>query len=149
VSVPLGFPVNFDLLKSDTFTGKGADLSDAELFEKDGGHAVLIDDFVNQGSAEGALPLAQLALEFLRPTKDLGFFVFKNSWGKNARTNEFGKVLEGSKTGYYKIDREYLQGSANMSKLDKYKGILEVVVPSDIAANPFGSENVNPSVALP
>ena len=36
-----------------------------------------------------------------------------------------------------------------MAKLPEYKGMLEVVVPNDIALDPFGSESVNPSVALP
>ena len=149
VSVPLGFPVNFDLLKADMFSGEGQDLSNPKLFFKEGGHAVLVDDFVNQGSKEGALPLNVLVTEFLKPAKELDYLVFKNSWGKDAKTNESGKVLNGSKTGYYKIDREYLQGSANMAKLPEYKGMLEVVVPNDIALDPFGSESVNPSVALP
>jgi hypothetical protein len=149
VSVPLGFPVNVDRIKADTFSGKGVDLNKGENFFRDGGHAVLIDDFVNLGSKEGALPVAELLQEFLRPTQDLDYLVFKNSWGTDAKTNESGVVVRGSKTGFYKIDRDYLVGSANLSKDPELAGFLEVVVPVDIANNPFGDEKPNPSVALP
>jgi hypothetical protein len=147
VSVPLGFPVNMDLLKGDTFSGAGQDLKDHELFFKDGGHAVLIDDFVNSNSSEGALPVSQVLTEFLRPTKDLNYFVFKNSWGKDSKSsaNDYGAGF--SSSGYYKIDQDYLKGSANLTKLKNFKGILEVVVPNDIALDPFGKETVNPKVA--
>jgi hypothetical protein len=149
VSVPLGFPVNVDRLKADTFSGKGVDLNKGENFFRDGGHAVLIDDFVNLGGKQGALPVAELLQEFLRPTQDLDYLVFKNSWGTDAKTNESGVVVRGSKTGFYKIDRDYLVGSANLSKDPELAGFLEVVVPVDIAKNPFGDEKPNPAVALP
>lgn len=147
ISVPLGFPVNFDRLKADTFTGKGVDLKNGENFFRDGGHAVLIDDWVNKGSVPGALPLQQIVQEFLRPTLDLDYLVFKNSWGTDAKMNEAGVVVSGSPTGYYKMDREYLVGSANMSASPEFQGMLEVVVPADIALNPFGDEPVNPEVS--
>jgi hypothetical protein len=149
VSVPLGFPVNFDRLELDRFTGKNADLSRGEDFFRDGGHAVLIEDFVNLGGREGALPLADVLQEFLRPPTELDYFVFKNSWGTDAKMNEAGVVLRGSKTGYYKIDRLYLEGSANLSRDPQLAGFLEVIVPVDIAADPSGHEDVNPKVALP
>jgi hypothetical protein len=101
----------------------------------------LIDDFVNIGGKEGALPVAELLQEFLRPTKDLDYFVFKNSWGTDAKMNEAGVVISGSETGFYKMDREYLVGSANLSSNPDLAGFLEVVVPIDIARNPFGDEN--------
>jgi hypothetical protein len=149
VSVVLGFPVNFDRLEQDTFTGEGVDKNDPDNFFRDGGHAVLIDDFVNRGGQAGALPLDQVIREFLRPSTELDYFVFKNSWGMDAKKNEAGVVIEGSETGYYNIDREYLEGSANLSKLPEFVGMLEVVVPIDIARDPFGTESVNPVVALP
>lgn len=149
VSVPLGFPVNVERLKADTFTGKGVDLKNGENFFRDGGHAVLIDDFVNLGGKAGALPVAELLQEFLRPTQDLDYFVFKNSWGTDAKMNEAGVVVRGSKTGFYKIDRDYLVGSANLASSPEFQGMLEVVVPVDIAKNPFGDEKPNPAVALP
>jgi hypothetical protein len=147
--VPLGFPVNFDLLKVDTFSGEGENLNRGENFFRDGGHAVLIDDFVNEGSKQGALPLDQVIAEFLKPASALDYFVFKNSWGTDAKMNEAGVIIRGSKTGYYKIDREYLQGSANLSREEQFAGMLEVIVPADIALDPFGHEDVNPEVALP
>lgn len=147
VSVPLGYPVNFARLAGDTFSGKNVDLNNPKNFFKEGGHAVLISDFVNQGSVEGALPLSQLMVEFLRPTKDLNYFVFKNSWGKEAKTNEAGRVISGSKTGFYKIDREYMVGAANMTSDSDFAGIIQVVVPVDIARDPFGTESINPAIA--
>lgn len=147
ISVPIGFPVHFDRLKGDTFSGKGVDLRSADNFFRDGGHAVLIDDFVNSGSREGALPLDELQEEFARPTEELSYFVFKNSWGKDAETNESGDLVSGSKTGYYRMDRDYLVGSANLTKDKSFVGILEVVVPRDIALDPFGAEWINPDIA--
>lgn len=148
-SVPLGFPVNFDRLDADTFSGKNVNLFQAENFVRDGGHAVLIDDFVNLGGSQGALPLRELEQEFRRPSSELDYLVFKNSWGADAKTNESGTVISGSATGYYKMDREYLIGSANLSARPEFEGILEVVVPRDIAEDPFGDEPINPVVALP
>lgn len=148
VSVPLGYPVAFARLKGDTFSGKNVTGDDPSNFFKEGGHAVLIKDFVNEGGKEGALPLAELTKEFLKPTRDLNYFVFKNSWGLSAKTNERGQTIRGSSTGYYKIDREYLVGAAGLTRDERFAGILTVVVPTDIAADPFGDETVNPHVAL-
>lgn len=148
-SVPLGFPVNFDRLEADTFSGKNVNLFQGENFFRDGGHAVLIDDFVNIGGRQGALPLQELEQEFRKPMGELDYFVFKNSWGTDAETNESGTIISGSPTGYYKMDREYLIGSANLSAKPEFEGILEVVVPRDIAEDPFGDEAINPDIALP
>jgi hypothetical protein len=148
-SVPLGFPVNFDRLDADTFSGKEVDLLNGDNFFRDGGHAVLVDDFVNLGGRQGALPLQDLQQEFLRPASELAYLVFKNSWGIDAETNESGSLISGSSDGYYKMDKEYLVGSANLAVRPEFEGILEVVVPKDIAEDPFGYEAVNPAVALP
>lgn len=147
VSVALAYPINFDRLKGDTFSGKNVDLNNAKNFHREGYHAVLINDFVNKGGKPGAIALADLVKEFLRPTKYLDYFVFKNSWGANATTNEAGRLVSGSSSGYYKIDREYLVGASNMTLDKRYYGPVSVVVPADIASDPFGSEDVNPQVA--
>lgn len=147
ITVPLGFPVNFDRLKADRFTGAGVNLNTPENFFRDGGHAVLIDDFINRGGREGAIPLAEALTEFLKPTSELDYFIFKNSWGKDAETNEAGIPISGSLTGYYKMDLDYLKGSANLTTDESFKGILEIMVPADIAADPFAPEPINPLVA--
>lgn len=147
LTVPLGFPVNFDRLKADRFTGVGVNLNNHANFFRDGGHAVLIDDFINVGGREGAIPLAEALTEFLKPPTDLDYLVFKNSWGKEAETNEAGIPISGSLTGYYKMDYDYLKGSANLTTDESFKGILEIMVPADIAADPFAPEPINPAVA--
>lgn len=146
VSVPLGYPVHFDRLNLDTFSGKGVDTNVGDNFFRDGGHAVLIDDFVNEGGKEGALPYAIALAEFLKEPSSLSYFLFKNSWGKNAKTNEAGVVISGSETGYYKIDRAYLEGAASFVIENEVPSLLEIIVPKDIKADPFGFETVNAKV---
>lgn len=145
-TVPLGFPVNFDRLKADRFTGADVNLNVPSNFFRDGGHAVLLDDFINRGGREGAIPFTEALTEFLKPPSELDYFLFKNSWGKAAQTNEAGIPIKGSVTGYYKMDYDYLKGSANLTTDKSFKGILEVMVPADIAADPFAPEPINPTV---
>lgn len=142
VSVPLGFPINLARLTSARFSGKGVDLNTRANFLNEGGHAVLITDFVNKNSKAGALPTSELILELKRPSADLSHFIFKNSWGANAQANESGSTLSGTSSGYYEIDREYILGSSIVG------GSLNVVVPKDIALDPFGTETPNPAVAV-
>ena len=146
VSVPLGYPVNFDRLHGDRFSGAGVDTSRPENFFREGGHAVLIKDFVNVGGVEGGIPLPQLAREFARSPLDLDYFVVKNSWGLKARTNEAGIPIGGSETGYYKIDRSYLLGATGVSQV--LPGLLVAIVPKDIAVQPLAAEPINPRVVI-
>ena len=142
----LAFPVNTDRLHGNAFTGKGVDLHGNGNFTRDGGHEVLVTDFVNKGSKAGALKSAAIASELKRPASDLDQFVFKNSWGQFTKKDAAGHVVLGSATGYYTIDYEYLEGSV-FAGADV--GGLQIVVPADIAANPFGDEPVNAKVAAP
>ena len=137
LSVPIGFPVNFNRLHRGAFSGKGANVSNPSDFLREGGHAVLITDFVNNNGTKGAISATELAAEIQKPSSELDFFVLKNSWGLAAQNNESGSTVSGSVDGYYTMDRSFLIGSANVQK------ILSVVVPSDIALNPYRQVEIN------
>lgn len=148
LAVPLGFPINISRLKGDTFSGVGVPATtqgDLVNFTREGGHLVLVTDFVNEGGVEGAVSAEKLRQELVRDPSKLEYLVFKNSWGIGAKTNEAGIPIGGSDTGYYKIDREYLMAA---SKVGQYKGWapLSVVVPKDIAELPWGYEPINDMV---
>lgn len=146
VAVPLAYPVNVSLLQGDTFSGKGAD--SATNYAKDGAHAVLITDFVNAGKSTGAMTPSEITEELKRPIAELDHFVIKNSWGKSAKKNESGKVIRGSETGYYKIDREYLEGSsAQALNKESMRNLFSVMLPVDIANAPFDDEPVNTTIS--
>lgn len=137
VSVPFGFPINIRRLKGDIFTGKDvADPEDHIAFSLDGGHLVLVTDFVNVNGRAGLLPTGELQKELGKPSSEIDHIVFKNSWGVGAKTNETGLPVGFSVDGFYKMDQSYLQGAARASA----KGALGLiaVVPSDIARDPFG-----------
>lgn len=147
VSVPIGIPVNMDRLHSDAFSGKDVDLNDKQNFVRDGAHAILITDFVNKGGKRGALSGAAIEAELNKPSSELDYLVVKNSWGTKIRKNKAGDEI-GSKTGYFTIDREYLQGSANAAVADEMlRNIFGVVVPDDIASNPDAAEPVNSKIS--
>ncbi len=146
VGVPLAFPVNRDLLTKNRFSGQSA--TSTTDFAKSGAHAVLITDFVNAGKSPGAMSAEEIVAELKRPASDLDYVVVKNSWGKNAEKNERGETVSGSETGYYEIDRAYLQGSADQALTDsRLRPIFSIMVPKDIADSPFNDESVNPVVA--
>jgi hypothetical protein len=146
IAVPLAFPVNFDQLKLDTFTGDGA--NEETNFHRDGAHAVLITDWVNKDGHEGALESSAISIELEKSEEDLAHFIIKNSWGINATKNESGKGISGSETGYYKIDRSYLKSSAKQVLGEPaMRDLLNVLLPKDIVLAPFDDEPVNPKVA--
>ncbi len=135
LSVPLGFGVTFALLKEGTFSypvknhefyDKVATKRAASVFAKDGGHAVLITDFVNQGGREGAIAPEELAAEVAKPEDELLYIKVKNSWGLEAARNEGDVSIGGAKDGYYRLDLGYLRGEADSA-------VLSVVVPTKIA----------------
>lgn len=135
--VPIGFPINLQLLKGDTFTAAGLPMSSKEdisvFMHMQAGHLVLASDFVNVGSSEGALPGTDLQREVERPASELDYLVLKNSWGVGAKENELGQVIATSPTGYYRMDRSYLQGSAQVGGYQEWVYMpLHVVVPRDI-----------------
>ncbi|MCA2960252.1 MAG: hypothetical protein IOD12_08365, partial [Silvanigrellales bacterium] len=140
LSVPLGMPVNMDRLKKGRFSGAGVDLGDEDAFFREGGHTVLVTDFVNTGGEIGAVDAASLDTELARSPDDLDFLLAKNSWGLGATSNETDVRLSGSLNGYYTLDQLYLRGAAQTAGEPGLKGILSVVVPVDIAISPFSKD---------
>jgi hypothetical protein len=136
LSVPIGFGVTFSMLKQgnfshenrpDSFYDSISQEEAARVFVKDGGHAVLVTDYVNKGGREGAMSESEVAAETAKSSEELDYVKFKNSWGLKAGSNERGSRISGSVDGYYKLDLGYLKGEADA-------GMLNVVVPNDIAA---------------
>ena len=128
ISVPLAFVPYANFLKSGTYSIPG-NASPSTLPESAGGHAVLITDFVNTGSQEGALSMADLKSQLAKGFDDLNYIVIKNSWGSTASQFQ----------GYHHIDRSYIEA------LDA-RGYMKIIVPADIAANPFAAPTINPKV---
>ena len=147
-AVPFAFPINIKRLHEDTFSGADAqDLNNPSQYNVDGGHLVLVTDFVNVGGAQGALSAPVIRSELLKPASALDFLVFKNSWGVGGKTSATGAPIAFSKDGFYKMNLSYLRGAAHASA--GQQTTLIAVVPNDIAQDPFGPEGVNPDVALP
>jgi hypothetical protein len=134
-SVPLAFPINVDRIAGDAF--RAAD--DAKQynwadFGRDGGHLVLITDFINKGGSRGAVSDAALKTELAKPALDLDAFLFKNSWGVGAKFNEAGKPVGTSTDGYYRMELSYLEGIAKIPEatLNPWAVTL-AVVPRELA----------------
>lgn len=137
ISVPLAFPVNMKLLNKDTFSGAGSD--DSTDFAASGAHAVLITDFVNVGKNPGGLAKSEIQEELHKSPEELDYVIVKNSWGTDVKSNE-GKEI-GSPTGFFKIDKKYLDGSSKQSIKDPaIRNVFSVMVPRDIAEAPFAAE---------
>lgn len=93
-----------------------------------GAHAVLITDFVNEGGKEGALPdRAALEREVARPENELAWVRVKNNWGVDSEGIEEESSWLPSPDGYYRVDREYVEGSLAAGVA------LNIVVPRAIA----------------
>jgi hypothetical protein len=129
-TVPLGFPINVDRIDGSAFGAKGVSLDNSVAFASDGGHLVLVTDFVNLGGRIGAVSATELATELGRPAADLDFLRFKNSWGVGTKTDSDGKVISVSPDGYYSISRDYLVAAARGAE----KGFLALnaVVPKTV-----------------
>ena len=136
VSVPMSFIADEAYLTNGVYRADAA----GALPDKKKGHAVLITDFVNDGGREGAIPEAEIRAELAKGYDSLAFLKFKNSWGVRARTNERGVPVSAGSEGYFYLTRSYLDAIASVP-------YLEVIVPADIAADPFGEEPINQRVA--
>ena len=101
-----------------SFSTKDLDVNNLKL---DGGHAVLITDFVNKNGMPGAVPNATLQAELAKPASELDFVVIKNSWDTSVQS----PVLR--LPGYFTMDQGYLQ------LLSKKPTDITIVVPRDIA----------------
>lgn len=111
-TVPFGFPINVSRINGNAFGSDGVSLDDARAFAADGGHLVLLTDFVNAGGREGQVTPDELARELARPPSDLDYLRFKNSWGIGAKTDGEGRAISLSQDGYYSLTRGYLVGAA-------------------------------------
>jgi hypothetical protein len=138
-AVPLAFPINIDRVKEDLF--KGSDITDANdwvSFARDGGHLVLVTDFVNQGGFRGRMEQNRVWQELLAPASLLQEIIFKNSWGIGAKTNEAGLPIGGSNDGYYRMDAAYLKGAMRVSKLTGSRyNTVQAVMPKAILTKNF------------
>ena len=140
LSVPLGMGVNMDRLHNGRFSGAGVSTTSPDAFFREGGHAVLITDFVNVGGQKGAVDSATLKAELAKSPDALDYLVAKNSWGRNAQSNEKDVTLSGSPDGYYSLDQSFLKGEASLASNAQFAGIFSVVVPLDIANNPMSAD---------
>jgi hypothetical protein len=120
IDVPLSFNIyeGSENRWDASFSAKTLDPSDLEL---DGGHAVLVTDFVNKNGQPGALPTAALSAEMSKPASELDFVVIKNSWDTSVQS----PLLR--LPGYFTMDQGYLQ------LLARSQEDVAIVVPRDIA----------------
>lgn len=90
-------------------------------YKEDGGHVVLITDFVNKGGRPGAVPRDELMTEISKPASDLDYLIIKNSWD----THLASPLL--LNPGYHTMYQSYLR------YLVKKPVDITIVVPRDIA----------------
>lgn len=132
-SVPLSFGVSYDNLKDGLFLAPNYEARDLDnnpdlvdsIIGIDGGHAVLITDFVNINGVEGEIPPEELRAEVKKSAEELAYVKFKNSWGAGDSTNEIGKSVTSSPDGYYRMDLGYIKAIAA-------KGRFGIVIPRSI-----------------
>ncbi|MEY4065911.1 MAG: hypothetical protein RIR26_2119, partial [Pseudomonadota bacterium] len=104
-SVPLAFPINVDRISGDAFRADDQSKSYGwSNYGRDGGHLVLVTDFINFGGKRGAVSDATLKAELDKPADQLEAFLFKNSWGVGAKFNEAGRPVGSSPDGYYRME---------------------------------------------
>lgn len=133
-SVPLAFPINIDRISGDSFR---ADTNNKDYFwsnyGRDGGHLVLVTDFINKGGVRGAVSDDMLKAELEKPAEELDALLFKNSWGVGAKVNENGDPVGMSADGYYKMEIGYIRGIAKIPEATKNPwGATLAVVPREI-----------------
>lgn len=119
-SVPLAFPINIDRISGDSF---GVDTKNKNYswssYGRDGGHLVLVTDFINKGGTRGAVADSVLKTEVNKPAEELEAFLFKNSWGIGAKLNESGQPIGISPDGYYRMETGYLTGVSKIPDATK------------------------------
>ncbi|NBW82587.1 hypothetical protein EBR21_12610 [bacterium] len=133
-SVPLAFPINVDRISGDSFQG---DLSSNNYFwsnyGRDGGHLVLVTDFINKGGARGAVSDDTLKTELAKPADELEALLFKNSWGVGAKLNEKGQPVGVSADGYYRMEAGYIKGISKIPEATRNPwGATLAVIPRSI-----------------
>jgi hypothetical protein len=134
-SVPLAFPINIDRISGDTFRADEPrkDYSWSS-YGRDGGHLVLVTDFMNKGGTRGAVSQATLDQELAKPSSELDALLFKNSWGVGAKTNEKGQPVGMSADGYYRMEAGYILGISKIPAATRNPwAVTLAVVPREIA----------------
>ncbi len=134
-SVPLAFPINIDRISGDSFRAdnNSKDYSWAN-YGRDGGHLVLVTDFINKGGSRGAVSEAALKAELAKPAEELDALLFKNSWGVGAKTNENGVPVGMSADGYYRMEMGYIRGISKIPDATRNPwAVTLAVVPREIA----------------
>ncbi len=89
--------------------------------KQDGGHVVLITDFVNKGGRPGAVPRDEMLTEIAKPAAELDYLIVKNSWDSHLAS----PLLR--LPGYHTMYQSYIQ------LLVKNPVDITIVVPRDIA----------------
>jgi hypothetical protein len=133
-SVPLAFPINVDRISGDSFQ---ADSTTKDYFwsnyGRDGGHLVLVTDFINKGGTRGAVSDDTLKTELAKPSEELDALLFKNSWGVGAKLNEKGLPVGESADGYYRMEAGYIKGIAKIPEATRNPwGATLAVIPRSI-----------------
>jgi hypothetical protein len=119
-SVPLAFPINVDRISGDAFRADDSSPSYSwSAYGRDGGHLVLVTDFINKGGARGKVSHSDLMSELSKPAENLDALLFKNSWGVGAKMNELGLTVGSSSDGYYKMELGYLRGIAKIPEVTR------------------------------
>lgn len=133
-SVPMNFAVSFGNLRDGLFFAPNYSVTNLDadpilantIINTQGGHAVLITDFVNIDGVEGAVSSAELTRQVNQPAENLRYFKFKNSWDVAASTNERGIRVNSASDGYYRMDLGYIKATAS-------KGRFGIVIPRSLA----------------
>lgn len=119
-SVPLAFPINVDRIAGDAFRADDSSPSYSwSAYGRDGGHLVLVTDFINKGGIRGRVSHSDLMSELSKPAESLDAFLFKNSWGVGAKMNELGLTVGSSEDGYYKMELGYLRGISKIPEVTR------------------------------
>jgi hypothetical protein len=120
LSVPLSYII-YEGSQNDWDASYSAAKVPGENPQVEGGHAVLMTDFVNAGGVPGAVSSSVLTAELAKPASDLDFVVFKNSWSTSVQSPRLRLP------GYFTMDQSYIR------LLAKKPTDITIVVPRDIA----------------
>ena len=121
IAVPMGYGVSFSKLSKSNYMWQGGGSRKVADYTKltkkqaqkayayDGGHAILLTDFVNDGGREDGISASALSAEVAKSWDALSYFKFKNSWGSSTGSMP---------PGFYRIDTSYMLGTAQAGSLD-------------------------------
>ena len=119
IDVPLSYMIYDETFNEWDASYKVQD-QNAEL-KQDGGHVVLVTDFVNKGGRPGAVPREEMLAELAQPASELDYLIVKNSWDSHLAS----PILR--YPGYHTMYQSYLR------YLVKKPVDITIVIPRDIA----------------